>query len=197
MKPSKNELRVKFREIRKDFYKTHISSLSVQSYEDFYTFYLKQIQKILKNPKDLKIAGFYPIKEEPDCLFILKRLQKLGFKSCLPVIKNFDNDMFFREYNDKNTGFIKDFYGVPAPDEKSEIMKPDVILVPFLAFDDGLFRLGYGKGCYDKLLGSDILKFGFNLSFSIFLKNVSFFKKITKINWFLLGFDVCSLFITF
>jgi len=34
----------------------------------------------------------------------------------------------------------------------AELTAKDLILVPALAFDSDRFRLGYGKGCYDRLL---------------------------------------------
>ena len=34
--------------------------------------------------------------------------------------------------------------------QNSEEIKPSVILVPLLAFDNSGYRLGYGKGLYDR-----------------------------------------------
>ena len=48
---------------------------------------------------------------------------------------------------------------------------PDVMLIPSLAFDKDKFRLGYGKGYYDRFLSknikenNDILKVGVAFSF--------------------------------
>ena len=42
-------------------------------------------------------------------------------------------------------------FGIPEP-FKSEIIRPNVILVPLLAYDNNKNRLGYGKGFYDKCL---------------------------------------------
>jgi 5-formyltetrahydrofolate cyclo-ligase len=51
----------------------------------------------------------------------------------------------------------------PLHDEKVETEKIDIILVPLLCFDARGFRVGYGKGFYDKLLKNcraDCLKIG-------------------------------------
>ena len=42
-------------------------------------------------------------------------------------------------------------FGIPEP-IKTKKIKPDIILVPLLAFDNMRNRLGYGKGFYDKYL---------------------------------------------
>ena len=47
-------------------------------------------------------------------------------------------------------------FGIPEPDpakaRKAALSEIDLILVPGLAFDSQKYRLGYGKGHYDKLL---------------------------------------------
>ena len=42
-------------------------------------------------------------------------------------------------------------YGIPEPEAKN-IVYPDVILIPLVAFDKNLNRLGYGGGYYDRLI---------------------------------------------
>ena len=44
-------------------------------------------------------------------------------------------------------------YGIPEPNSK-KLIYPDVILVPLVAFDKNLNRLGYGAGFYDRLIQS-------------------------------------------
>jgi 5-formyltetrahydrofolate cyclo-ligase len=51
----------------------------------------------------------------------------------------------------------------PAHDESVETEKIDLILIPLLCFDERGFRVGYGKGFYDRLLKNcrpDCLKIG-------------------------------------
>lgn len=56
-------------------------------------------------------------------------------------------------------------YGITEPEE-GEIIYPgeiDLVLVPLLAFDKTGFRVGYGKGFYDKFLSEckrDVIKIG-------------------------------------
>ena len=42
-------------------------------------------------------------------------------------------------------------YGIPEP-ISNKVIYPDVLLVPLVAFDNKLNRLGYGGGYYDRLI---------------------------------------------
>jgi 5-formyltetrahydrofolate cyclo-ligase len=58
--------------------------------------------------------------------------------------------------------------GIPEPVIKN-IVYPDIILVPLIAFDENLNRLGYGGGYYDRLIAKiskkkKIMKIGLALS---------------------------------
>ena len=60
-------------------------------------------------------------------------------------------------------------YGIPEPETKNKVY-PDVILVPLVAFDKNLNRLGYGGGYYDRLIKKlskkkKIIKIGLAFSF--------------------------------
>ena len=59
-------------------------------------------------------------------------------------------------------------YGIPEPAIKNMVY-PDIILVPLVAFDKNLNRLGYGGGYYDRLIKKlskkkKIMKIGLALS---------------------------------
>ena len=60
-------------------------------------------------------------------------------------------------------------FGIPEPTSRNK-MYPEIILVPLVAFDKNLNRLGYGGGYYDRLFKKlsnkkEILKIGLALSF--------------------------------
>ena len=59
-------------------------------------------------------------------------------------------------------------YGIPEPEAQS-IIYPDILLIPLVAFDNNLNRLGYGGGYYDRLIEKiskkkKIIKIGLALS---------------------------------
>ena len=110
-----------------------------------------QIIKILKKEKISKkiIGGYYPVNFEIDDLKLLEKFEKKKFNISLPVVKkNFKMDFYQWSFFD----YLKiNKYGIPEP-EKKKIVYPDVLLIPLVAFDKNLNRLGYGGGYYDRLI---------------------------------------------
>ena len=128
-----------------------------------------QIIKILKKEKITKkiIGGYYPVNFEVDDLELLKKFEKNKFNISLPVIKKkFQMDFYKWSFSDS----LKiNKYGIPEPVTKN-IVYPDIILVPLVAFDKNLNRLGYGGGYYDRLIKKlskkkKIMKIGLAFSF--------------------------------
>ena len=129
---------------------------------------LNQIIKILKKEKITKkiIGGYYPVNFEVSDLELLKKLEKNKFNISLPVVKKkFQMDFYQWSFSD----LLKvNKYGIPEP-ETQNIVYPDVLLVPLIAFDKNLNRLGYGGGYYDRLIAKlskkkKIIKIGLALS---------------------------------
>ena len=127
-----------------------------------------QIIKILKKEKITKkiIGGYYPVNFEVDDLKLLEKFEKKNFDISLPVVKkNFQMDFYQWSFSDP----LKiNRYGIPEPETKN-IVYPDVLLIPLVAFDKNLNRLGYGGGYYDRLIKrlskkKNIIKIGLALS---------------------------------
>jgi len=110
-----------------------------------------QIVKILKKEKTNKkiIGGYYPVNFEVDDLLLLKKFEKNKFIISLPVIKkNFQMNFYKWSFFDP----LKiNKYGIPEPQTKN-LVYPDILLIPIVAFDKNLNRLGYGGGYYDRFI---------------------------------------------
>ncbi|MFW6298782.1 MAG: 5-formyltetrahydrofolate cyclo-ligase [Bacillota bacterium] len=93
-----------------------------------------------------KIGIFYPIKgmKEVD-------VRSLGDTYTLhyPKIEN-DRIVFYEDSGE----FERATLGVMEPKDSTPVSKDalDAVIVPGLVYDDGLYRLGYGKGYYDQFL---------------------------------------------
>jgi len=108
----------------------------------------KEIKK--KISKNKIIGGYYPVNFEIDILEILKSLEKkVGVQLSLPVIKK-NKKMDFYNWSTKSLLKLNKF-GIAEP-EKIKMVFPDIIFVPIVAFDDRLFRIGYGGGYYDRYI---------------------------------------------
>ena len=152
----KSKLRKKILKIRKKINKNNIQI-------DY-----NKIIKILTKEKVTKknIGGYYPVNFEVDDLELLKKFEKNKFNVSLPVIKK-KFQMNFYKWSFSNLLRINK-HGIPEPETKS-IVYPDILLIPLVAFDKNLNRLGYGGGYYDRLIEKlskkkKIIKIGLALS---------------------------------
>jgi len=128
----------------------------------------KKILNFFKEKKIIKknIGGYFPVNFEIDDLELLKNFEKNNFKISLPVVKkNFEMNFYKWKFSEP----LKiNQYGIPEP-EKNFLVYPDILLVPLVAFDKKLNRLGYGGGYYDRLIAKlskkkKIIKIGLALS---------------------------------
>ena len=105
---------------------------------------LKEIKITKKN-----IGGYFPVNFEVDDLDLLKKLEKQNFKISLPVIKkNFEMDFYQWKFSEP---LVINKYGIPEP-KKNFLFFPDILLIPLVAYDKKLNRLGYGGGYYDRYI---------------------------------------------
>jgi 5-formyltetrahydrofolate cyclo-ligase len=100
--------------------------------------------------KALTIMAFCPIRNEVDLSDFFTDQQNQGKKIFLPRI-NSDGELEAAEL--RPNSLRRGTFGIPEP--IGEVVPPetiDAVLVPGLVFDGGGYRLGYGKGYYDRFL---------------------------------------------
>ena len=100
--------------------------------------------------KKIIIAGYYPSNYEGDILNFLEEASKKKFSIALPVVKS-SSLMSFKLWVFKEPLFVSKF-GILEPKKSKKEIIPDLIMVPLIAFDSQLNRIGYGKGYYDRSL---------------------------------------------
>ncbi len=107
----------------------------------------KEIKKYISKKKI--VGGYYPVNFEINILEFLEKLEIKGVQLCLPIVKK-DNKMDFYSWSTKNLLKLNK-YGIPEPEQIKKVF-PDIILVPLVAFDSRLYRIGYGGGYYDRYI---------------------------------------------
>ena len=109
------------------------------------------ILRILKKEKvkGKIIGGYYPFNYEIDVMKVLNKFEKQNYIITLPKIKkNSQMDFFYWSTNDP---LVVNKYGIPEP-TSTKIKYPNILLVPLVAFDSNLNRVGYGGGFYDRYI---------------------------------------------
>ena len=154
---NKSKLRREITLLRKKYFK-----------ENFKINSLKLIKFLFDNKlKTNVIGGYYPCNHEIDDLEFLNLFSKNKKIASLPIIEK-NNQMDFYEWSKDNPLKINK-YGIIEPLYKKKVY-PDILLVPLLAFDNQLNRLGYGGGFYDRYIEKienkkKVFKVGFAFSF--------------------------------
>lgn len=98
------------------------------------------------------IAGYWPVNAEINVMPLMVQLLHKGYACALPQVIKKMPPLIFRSWNEKMP-LRPNVYNIKEPDPtKSAIVRPDVVIVPMLAFDAAGHRLGYGAGCYDQTL---------------------------------------------
>ena len=136
---NKSEIRKKILKIRKK-----------EIYKDL-KINFKSIIKILKKKKIYGkiIGGYYPFNHEVNIMEILDNFEKKKYSITLPKIKK-NNKMDFFNWSIKEPLIVNKF-GIPEP-LSNRIKYPNILLVPLVAFDKDLNRIGYGGGYYDRYI---------------------------------------------
>lgn len=115
--------------------------------------------KIIENKKFKKanvIAIYKPIKGEYETDKLVNYCLENGKTVCFPKVID-DEVMLFYKVNSLDEVNVNGKYPEilePSGKEENLIVKEDIelIIVPLICFDDRNYRVGYGKGYYDRYL---------------------------------------------
>ena len=142
----KQELRALYKQKRKDLTKIQIKGLQENIYQQIYNLDLSTVKNVhlfLSMPK------FKEIDTTTLITYFRNKNKRIVVSKC-----NFKDNTLSHFYLEENTLLSLNKIGVlePMAAELVEENKLDLIFIPMLISDDKKFRVGYGKGFYDRFL---------------------------------------------
>lgn len=157
---TKEELRKKYKLLRSNYSDTLIDSLTAKCIN---------ILILNFNLENKNVGIFLPIKshKEPNLFLLFSELKLKNTFLFAPKSQIETNDMIFHRIDSMNDVQIGP-YQIPEPISLESIHNKDldIILIPLLSFDSKGYRVGYGKGYYDKYLKNSpdkLIKIGISL----------------------------------
>jgi len=176
----KQKLREIYLQKRKELSNEEKEKLQQSIYQQIFDLDLNHIKNV---HLFLSLQKFNEINTQPIIDYLRNQNKKIIISKC-----NFNDNSLSHFYFDENTRLAINKFGVEEPIDGQQVFEEelDLIFVPLLISDEKNFRVGYGKGFYDKFLANcrkDAKKIGINFfkplqeiedldSFDISLDNV-------------------------
>lgn len=109
-------------------------------------------KRMMPRPGEI-VSAYWPFRTEIDPRPLMRRLADAGARLALPVTprKGANQPVRFHLWSVDDV-LQPSAFGVHEPHPGAEVVEPDLVLVPLLAFDRRGGRLGYGAGHYDRTL---------------------------------------------
>ena len=131
---------------------------------------LIQLQRLAFGDKVKTLLSYWPMENhaEPNTHLYTYYLENHlpEVRTAYPVIDSASSEMKAILVHEE-TDFVENSFGIAEPEEGDEIdpAELDLVLVPLLAYDNRGYRVGFGKGYYDRFLSrcrEDVIKVGFS-----------------------------------
>jgi 5-formyltetrahydrofolate cyclo-ligase len=96
------------------------------------------------------VALYHPVNSEINPLSLIEYLDIKNKTICLPMVVNKKQPLIFKPWH-PGEEMVIGHYGISVPDN-DQIVTPDLVICPLLAYDSKGMRLGYGGGFYDRTI---------------------------------------------
>ena len=97
------------------------------------------------------VAGYFAIRDEIDPRPLMETFHCEQARLALPCVTGPDQPLVFRAWT-PGDDLVRGAFGVSEPKPNAPEVRPVLVLVPLLAFDEAGRRLGYGAGFYDRTI---------------------------------------------
>jgi 5-formyltetrahydrofolate cyclo-ligase len=142
---SKSDLRAHYRAMRADFADT----LSQAERAIAFSNAPAPLAQLFKPGKI--VAAYIPVGSEAEPRALLHQAHNSGCVTALPFVISRAAPMQFLCWS-PGDALESGPFGLQQPPASAVVCKPDIVLVPLVAFDSRLMRLGQGAGHYDRAL---------------------------------------------
>ncbi|WP_425416257.1 5-formyltetrahydrofolate cyclo-ligase [Oricola indica] len=112
----------------------------------------EQLDGLLASFPDAVLALYWPFRGEIDLRDWMTGLPKRGVRIALPVVVGPGEPLVFREWG-LATPMVRGPWNIPVPAEDRPLV-PEIVVAPLIGVDRRGYRLGYGRGHYDRTLGA-------------------------------------------
>jgi len=102
-------------------------------------------------PRSL-IGAYWPFRREYNILAFLEWLTERRHEVALPVVLGKGMPLEFRRWT-RDMEMVSGVYDIPYP-ASGDPVKPAILIIPMVGFDEAGFRLGYGGGFYDRTIAA-------------------------------------------
>lgn len=137
--------RLKYRQLRDEF----VQGLSEPEKSLAFSRIPSPLMGLLK--PGMVVAGYIAKDSEADPMALLSAAHEAGCEIALPHVTGKSAPMQFLRWSPGDT-LVHGPFGLLQPPENATSCQPDIALVPLVAFDSRLMRLGQGAGHYDRAL---------------------------------------------
>ena len=98
------------------------------------------------------IAGYWPIRAEPNLRAWMAAVAGRGAVCALPVVVARGQPLAFHRWRPGDR-LVPGYWNIPVP-AAADPVEPGIVLAPLVGFDGVGFRLGYGGGFFDRTLAA-------------------------------------------
>jgi 5-formyltetrahydrofolate cyclo-ligase len=112
----------------------------------------RRLAALLETLPGRMLGAYWPVRGEADLRPLAERLIERGWRFALPAVTGPDGPLDYRRWR-PGAAMAVGAFDIPVPDA-GEIVRPDIILAPLVGFDAAFYRLGYGRGYFDRTLAA-------------------------------------------